>query len=494
MRINKMLGAILFIAFLWSNALSVMADDTSILRGTVNSGDRKQVSTHTPDQGTLLRSIQGAGLFENITQISLEGINTSFSGNLMTLHNVRIDSATTSLNDYISIDFLLDVASLRLVPVSTEVIPDLGIYYREENFFSKDVSADIVITTSDESTLAVDQVHNITATSTEAFTMELEVGTVFSLQLFDPSDDYQIQIISPDGSHFSSNLFSKGSRWTWGPQTVLKAGMYTFQFLPENDSSVDLQFGFLNNNSAVLRELVSGSTIFNSLNQNSYAKYRIQLKKGDLLTVTKPSAENIYLNLLNSNGDSLRQVAKGELFIKIPKAGDYYLFVQNKDFANSASYSGQVTIAPDPDIAQYPTLSTIATQSIETGKEYTLQIQATAANKYTATGLPPSLSINETTGVISGTPLVSGQFPVKLNVENDFGSDESFFLLTIMGDDAPIIPSAGVVSIAEDLSIHIPHAIYPSVFENLPLWINFVFVPQEDGRLMWELSDFGEVN
>lgn len=492
MRINKMLTAALCGTFLWANSVSVIADDINLFKENSNAGDWKQLSNQAPERRALLRSIQGSGLFTNITQISLDGINTSFSGNLMTLHNVRIASSTTSLNDYISIDFLLDAASLRLVPVSTEIVPNLGIYYREEKFFSKDVPADIFLVTPDGNRLAPDQLHNITATSADKFTMELVTGTAFTLKLFNPSDDYQIQITAPDGSNFSRGLYRKNSKWTMGPFSVLETGIYTFQFLPENNTSVSLQFSFWNNNNTTVRDLISGSSISVFLNENSYAKYRIKLGKGDLLSVSDPSDNDVYLNLLNSNGSRVSS-GNGELFTRIAKAGDYYLFVQNTDYANSASYSGRATITPDPDIANYPTLNPIAAQSVETGQAYTLQTQATAANKYTATGLPPTLSINESTGLISGTPLVSGKFPVKVNVKNDFGSDEQFFLLTISGNETTAEPSTGTVSIKEDLSIHMPYAIYQSSFGNLILWADLVFVPQADGRLMWELSNFGEL-
>jgi len=53
--------------------------------------------------------------------------------------------------------------------------------------------------------------------------------------------------------------------------------------------------------------------------------------------------------------------------------------------------------------------------------------------------------------------------------------------------------SGAVATISENLNIHIPQANYQTLLGSIRLWVNFEFVPSQDGEFLWKLSDYGEI-
>jgi len=262
--------------------------------------------------------------------------------------------------------------------------------------------------------------------------MYLEAGTVLTRQSLEPSDDYTLHIEQQDGELYSEKLYSSGSRWTSYGGSILKSGTYTFRFVPENKSSVTLEFGFTNNNRKHLDDVSSGSSLPVSLNGwgQEYAKYRLSLNVGDLLEVTNPSDDDIWLYLINSDGRAVNS-GSGEIYTRVSSGGDYYLFVVNK-LGDSSSYYGSISVTPDPNVSSYPVLADISDQSATEGKFFSLQLSASnTPSEFSVSGLPTGISVDESSGLISGTPTISGTFPVKVRTENEFGSDRKDFFFTV---------------------------------------------------------------
>jgi hypothetical protein len=396
--------------------------------------------TTTPrNPGEMAKLLEDSGFLRNIREVRLDGVTTTVQGDLITLHNLRVLSDTTDFDDYLSINFVLDLETLRLIPVKLEITPDLGLYYRDEQLFSKDVLSDIFLRTSDGRTLAPDRLHTITAGPDDEFFMALEVGTVLTLIYQAPTDDYELQIDQPDGNLYGKTLLRKGSSLTAFGHSILLAGIYRFRFIPQNDSAVTLQFGFTNNNRSSLHDMDSGNPIAVSLDGwgNEYAKYRLELDAGDLVEISDPADEDVWLYLLNSNSHIV-DTGGDEIFTRVSATGAYYLFVVNKDVNNGANYSGTLTITLDPDQQRYPVLDPIPQQFGGVGEFYSLQLSASnAPTKFRATGLPTGLTMNETSGIISGTTMIAGTFPVALTVENEFGNDHKDFLFTVQSVSLP---------------------------------------------------------
>jgi hypothetical protein len=101
----------------------------------------------------------------------------------------------------------------------------------------------------------------------------------------------------------------------------------------------------------------------------------------------------------------------------------------------TASYGGfstqtNVTITA-PGLG--PQITSNGTASVVDGRAFSYQITGTNnPTSFGATGLPDGLSINTTTGLISGTPTVSGAFTVTTSAANASNQDTNTLLVTII--------------------------------------------------------------
>ncbi len=92
-----------------------------------------------------------------------------------------------------------------------------------------------------------------------------------------------------------------------------------------------------------------------------------------------------------------------------------------------------LTVAPAPLTPVVPS----ATASATTGVFFTLQINANnAPESYSAQGLPNGLSVNTTTGAITGTPTQRGTFNVTISATNTAGTGSGTLALTVRRNTA----------------------------------------------------------
>jgi large repetitive protein len=108
--------------------------------------------------------------------------------------------------------------------------------------------------------------------------------------------------------------------------------------------------------------------------------------------------------------------------------GYYMLFAMNAD--GTPSVAKMIRISGDAA----PKLSNPGTQNSVNGSALSLSLAATTptgALTFSASGLPPGLSLNTSTGVISGTPNTSGQYVVTLGVRNDVANTSSVLVWNV---------------------------------------------------------------
>lgn len=113
----------------------------------------------------------------------------------------------------------------------------------------------------------------------------------------------------------------------------------------------------------------------------------------------------------------------------------------------SSSISGSATfnnVTENPNVA--PVIASADTASGTTGAPFSYQIAAiNSPTAFNATGLPSDLSVNTTTGLITGTPSATGVWTIALSATNSHGTGTATLALTV-NPPAPVITSATTVT------------------------------------------------
>ena len=115
--------------------------------------------------------------------------------------------------------------------------------------------------------------------------------------------------------------------------------------------------------------------------------------------------------------------------------GFYLLFVFNSAGTPSIAKIAKIGVAPVVNPAVTPILDNPGNQAGQVGTAVTLQLFADDPNgdtlTYGASGLPPGLFVNASTGAITGTPSASGTFNVVVTATDGVNTDSKSFVWTI---------------------------------------------------------------
>lgn len=96
------------------------------------------------------------------------------------------------------------------------------------------------------------------------------------------------------------------------------------------------------------------------------------------------------------------------------------------------SSSGLMQMVQAIDIFAIPSISSAGQTSGSLGTPFSFTVTASLLPTYfAATGLPPGLSINPSSGLISGTPTTAGTYTVKVTAGNSAGSTTSTLVITV---------------------------------------------------------------
>jgi PKD repeat protein len=110
-------------------------------------------------------------------------------------------------------------------------------------------------------------------------------------------------------------------------------------------------------------------------------------------------------------------------------AGTYAVSIAAANYGGRDAKTLSITVAAAPP----PVITSTLTAAAETGKAFSYTITATnSPASFNALGLPAGLTVNTTTGVISGTPSVIGTFNVELAAANYSATDRKILVLTVV--------------------------------------------------------------
>lgn len=226
----------------------------------------------------------------------------------------------------------------------------------------------------------------------------------------------------PTGGTNATNDFLLGN---------LPVGAHTIRLVADAGSTV----GESNENDNVLSRTIN-VTVAGPPTVNSAATASGQVGAAFVYQITASNAPTSYAASGLPAGLSLK--AGSALIVGTPTvAGTFPVTVSATNVLGTGTTALTLSILPGA-----PVLTATAAADAEVGAAYAYQIPATnAPTGYAATGLPPGLSLDGASGIISGVPTTAGAYSVAVRVGNAGGAGNGTLALRVQGP-APVIASA----------------------------------------------------
>jgi PKD repeat protein len=137
----------------------------------------------------------------------------------------------------------------------------------------------------------------------------------------------------------------------------------------------------------------------------------------------------------------LQMSASGYISGTPTTAGTFEVPVKVTNATGSTSATLTLVISPAadaPGAVKVPVITSAGGASGNVGTPFSYKVNAnTPGAQYTASGLPEGLTINPTTGAISGLPTASGSYTVTITASNELGTSTSPLTLSIGTPDTP---------------------------------------------------------
>ena len=175
--------------------------------------------------------------------------------------------------------------------------------------------------------------------------------------------------------------------------------------------------------------------------QTSGAVSRVVLVKNSSVTHSWNMEQRFVELTFNATGGQLAVQAPTRAADAPP--GFYMLFVLDASGVPSVAKMLRVNVADTPNPAVTPTLANPGDQTTILAQSAKLTLAATDPNGdvlgYGATGLPPGLTLNDSTGAITGTPTTPGSYNVVAAASDGVNTASVNFTWTVTGSVPPLV-------------------------------------------------------
>ena len=179
----------------------------------------------------------------------------------------------------------------------------------------------------------------------------LEPGHVICWNMSNQSCNYKVTFFKANDPNdiIADHLGESNQGIISFPHNILEPGEYLLKIEPFECNSMSFRLLLFNANNRILTELHNGDYISETfrINTRDYAKFKIFLRKGEVLKLKKPNSD-IALKLINRYSQIEADVRGLPLIYQAEETGYYYLFIYNAK-GWGGNYNGPVEIYTKED-------------------------------------------------------------------------------------------------------------------------------------------------